>query len=135
MLTKQTVRMLLSAALISVVWVGSAHAKRMGPKAVKPVTHAGVRYVVKHWAVDSKLKHNGGYIEAQNAATGKKLWGLTVYAVQYNPRLERDVQDVFITSMRYDKKSKLLLVTNEVKHAYRVDPVKRTSTHVIGSGK
>ena len=123
----------VTITLFLFAWVANAHGKRKAPDAVPPVHNGGVQYVVKHWAGDSGLKQNGGYVEAVDLATGKKLWGLTVYIVDYVSGLERDVQDVFITSMRFDGAKNRLVIKNSRDQIYWVDPVKRTATHVIRS--
>ena len=38
--------------------------------------------------------------EATSPETNKLLWKLRVYKVEYDPNLEGDVQDVFITSLK-----------------------------------
>jgi len=133
--TSRQTKLFLILALVSFAWVSNAHAKRKAPKTVTPIDHSGVTYVVKHWGNESGLKQNGGYLEAQDPRTGEKLWGLTVYIIDYVAGLEGDIQDVFITSMRVDKARNLLIVENAKKQIYWVDPVKRTATHVIRSSR
>ena len=110
-------------------------AKRKGPATVASVEHAGIQYVVEHWKFKSGLNHNGGYIEARDAKSGAKLWGLRVYAINQNPNLESDVQDLFIVSMTLDDSKKRLIIRNEANHTYWVDLAQRTATFVYGASK
>lgn len=87
-------------------------AKRPAPKEVKPVIYNRVKYTATH-------ETNMGCIGAWDVKTGKKLWELKVYEIKYVPGLERDVQDVFITSLSI--KEGKLIVLNEADDAYEVD--------------
>lgn len=80
--------------------VGQAYAKRAAPKEVPPVTFQGVKYSAPPWGYLNERNQNGGYIEANSLKTGKLLWALRIYEVKYDPNLESDVQDVFITSLK-----------------------------------
>ncbi len=101
-------------------------AKRSAPKEVKPVIYEGVRYSAPHWVIANGKRIAGGYIEAFNAKTNKKLWRLKVYEIKYGPQLEKDVQDVFITSMTIEKNH--LVVENERNEEYEVDVKSRRVT-------
>ena len=107
-------------------------AKRLAPSEVKPIIHEGIKYIVIHFPdLISEVKQNGGYIEARDAKTDKKLWGLMVYKIEYNRKLESDVQDVFITSLRVDKKANRLIIENELNYTYHVDLKTKKVLHVI----
>ena len=107
-------------------------AKRPAPSEVKPIIHEGIKYVVIHFSgLVPEVKQNGGYIEARDAKTDKKLWGLMVYKIEYNLKLESDVQDVFITSLRVDKKANRLIIENELDYTYHVDLKTKKVLHVI----
>lgn len=99
--------------------VGSlAEAKRAAPKEVDPVIHKGIRYVAAHFKMEGK-EFGHGYIEAWDIASNRKLWDLRIYEEKYDPYIERDVQDVFITSLTI--KDDHLVVTNERGEVYEVD--------------
>jgi hypothetical protein len=100
-----------------------AEAKRSGPKDVPPVTVEGVKYSAPHWGKASGKTQNGGYIQANSVETGKLLWELRVYEIKYDPNLEGDVQDVFITSLKLVDGN--LEVVNERGDAFLVDLAKR----------
>src|SRR5207249_10238111 len=70
-----------------------ALSKRTAPTTVTPVIHEGVRYVAPN---DDGRR---GYIEAWDIQTNNKLWDLTVCTNRIDPKLEQDVQWVFIKSL------------------------------------
>jgi hypothetical protein len=100
----------------------TALAKRSPPPQVKPVTLGEVKYSVSYST--GAPRPAGGYVEASDAKTGKKLWELQIYAVQYKPNLERDVQDVFISSLA--AKDGKLIVENERRARFEVDVERKT---------
>jgi hypothetical protein len=69
-----------------------ASAKRAAPARVEPVNQDGIRYVAPN---DDGRR---AYIEAWDVQTNKKLWELTVFTNRIDPRLEEDVQWVFLIS-------------------------------------
>lgn len=106
---------------------GLPAAKRVGPPDVEPVTIDGVRYEAVHWGRERGLGQNGGYLEAVDAASGASLWLLQVYAIDYDPDLEEDVQDVFIETLKAGPRGTLKVV-DERGRRYAVDPATRTVT-------
>ena len=78
-------------------------AKRAVPEAVTPVTIRGITYSAPSEAM--------GFVVASNSSSGKELWRRRIYAIRIDPALERDVQDVFITSLMAGDDT--LLVANE----------------------
>ena len=101
--------------------------ERGAPKEVPPVVHGEVEIVVIHFGTKSGSTQNGGYIEARDRATGKKLWGIQVYTTVYDENRERDVQDVFITAMKLTEQwvngeeSRVLVVQDGKQREYIVD--------------
>ena len=126
-------RMILGAGLIvaTLFFAALVHAKRVARPVPPPVDTGTVKYVVVPWAVHSGLTHNGGYIEARDSKSDTKLWGITVYHVEYAPELEKDVQDVFITSLTLDADKNRLVVVNEAGHTYWFNLDSRTVTHLL----
>jgi hypothetical protein len=100
--------------------------KRVGPPDVPPVRIGPVRYETLPWGRERGLAQNGGYIAAIDAASGKELWVLRVYRTRYDPKLESDVQDVFIESMAACHGGNHLCLTDERGGRYEVNPVKRS---------
>jgi hypothetical protein len=96
-----------------------AKGERDSPKGVEPVIYDGIKYVavgmssVQAW--DVKTVEN--LSELWDVA--KPLWELKVYEVEYNTDLERDVQDVWITSLSIEDGK--LIVVNEKGDKYEVD--------------
>ncbi len=85
--------------------------KRSAPTEVKGVTAGNVVYSAPHDAM--------GFVVATNSETKKELWRVRVYEVKKDPKLEGDVQDVFITSLVMEGES--LIVTNEKGKKFRLD--------------
>lgn len=102
--------------------------KRVGPKAVAPVTVGELRIEAVHWGRARGLGQNGGYIEAFEAATGKPAWLLQVYKIDYEPKLEEDVQDRFIRQLALACKDRILLVTDERGRCFEVELATRQVT-------
>jgi hypothetical protein len=100
--------LVLAAMSASRVW-----AKRAAPKPVTPVVHNGVRYEAPN------LDGAEGKIEARNESTGKKLWEVVIYRIKIDPRLEKDVQWVFITGLAIHQNT--LQVTNEKNERFTLD--------------
>ncbi len=90
-----------------------AAAKRAAPPKVEPVIHEGIRYVAPN---DDGRR---GYLEAWDVETDKKLWDLTIFTNRIDPKLEEDVQWVFIKALSVERG--VLLVTSEHGRRYQVD--------------
>ncbi|TCJ13443.1 hypothetical protein EZJ19_10355 [Parasulfuritortus cantonensis] len=93
-------------------------ASRIAPARVTPIDVNGIRYEAVWGAL--------GLFRATEVKTGKVLWELTLYHYRYDDRLERDVQDVFVSAMAKESPS-TILVTDERATVYRVDLEKMTS--------
>jgi hypothetical protein len=90
-----------------------AHAKRAFPAKVEPLTYQGIRYIAPN---DDGRR---GYIQAWDVQTNKKLWELTVFTNRIDPRLEEDVQWVFINKLNVHDGT--LLVASERGNTYQID--------------
>jgi hypothetical protein len=88
-----------------------AVAKRSAPKPVPPVIAYGVEYSAP---VDLRA-----FVVATDTRSHKELWRQRIYSVSINPALERDVQDVFITSLAVNGRA--LVITNEHNETYVLD--------------
>jgi len=60
-----------------------------------------------------------GYIEAWDVQANKKLWDLKVFTNRIDPKLEEDVQWVFINNLSV--RGDMLLVTSERGNTYQID--------------
>ena len=98
----------------------SALSKRLASPTVTPVIHEGVRYVAP---TDDGRR---GYIEAWDIDANKRLWELTVFNNRIDPKLEEDVQWVFIKSLSL--RDGMLMVTSERGKTYQVDLKTKTVT-------
>lgn len=95
------------------IFLTSAHAKRLAPAPVKPITNAGLRFEAVHWATDhEKMKQNGGVVRVINVKNGLPVCTKQIYETKYN-EAESDIQDNFIT--RLTIKKDVLIVSSEKK--------------------
>jgi outer membrane protein assembly factor BamB len=88
----------------------AAQAKRIAPPLLLPVDDGAYRFVV--WNDFQRVKHNlyaGGHVVAYLKTTGEKRWEKYLYRIQVNPKLERDVQDVYLKKMYLEKPNQLVL--------------------------
>ena len=97
-----------------------ALAKRVAQAEVKPVVYQGIRYIAPN---DDGRR---AYIEAWDVRTNKKLWDLTIFVNRIDPKLEEDVQWVFIKALRVQDGA--LIVTPERGRTYQVDLKTRAVT-------
>jgi len=102
---------LLALCVLLVGGTPAAVAKRAAPRPVAPVVADGVRYSAPPEAM--------GFVIAATADTGKELWRVRIYEIHVDPNLERNVQDVFITSL--ELKDGTLIITNERGEKFALD--------------
>lgn len=104
------------------LFMNFAHAKRSVPPDVKPV------FYKKTWNVPESLTleiafyaphEKMGVVTARDPKDNHILWEQKIYQISYNPFLEKDVQDVFITNLEI--KGDSLVVTNEKKERYKLN--------------
>ncbi len=103
----------VSTLFLALFLPSSISAKRIAPAAVEPVIHEGVRYVAPN---DDGRR---AYIEAWDVRTNKKLWDLTMFTNRIDPKLEEDVQWVFINTLSI--RDDTLIVTSERGTTYQID--------------
>lgn len=97
----------------------SAYTSRVAPSNVEPITYKGLKYNVVHWGISKGLDQQGGYIEIIDVKKNKHLYYIKVYSYTYNEELEKDVQDIFIKSMK--RVDDTLIVIDEKNRKYQVD--------------
>lgn len=83
--------------------------------------HKGVRYEAVHWTQARGLGQNGGYVQALDPATGSVLWVHRIHAIAYDPAMEQDKQDRFITQLAVAENGEALLVADERGGRYLLD--------------
>ena len=102
---------ILTIAALLLAGISPVRAKRAAPIEVAPIAVGGVCYSAPRDAM--------GFVVAKDLKSGRELWRVRIYEVRVDPKLERDVQDVFITSL--EVKDGILLVTNERGEKYALD--------------
>lgn len=88
------IRKIFFILAISAMAGSLAFAKRIAPQEVPPIVYEGVKYT----APTGKM----GVVEAYEVLGGNKLWEKKVYDVEYDPALEKDVQDIFIKELKIE---------------------------------
>jgi len=122
-------KLLLLTVVVLGLGIGQGYAKRKAPQDVTPVIFGGVKYSAPHGLAKGS-KQNGGYIEATDVKTGNVLWQLQIYQIKYDPKLERDVQEIYITSLEIVKGN--LEILNEAGDKFTVDLSERKVTSGAG---
>ena len=95
-------------------------AKRRAP-AAKPVIHKGIRYEQMRRPQEHGFTQSGGVIAAIDEATGKHLWAVQLYETAFDPKEERDAQEVYVSELRIDAKAGALIATDERKRRWQID--------------
>ena len=95
-----------------VLLVSNVMAKRAAPEEVPPVATDKAVYSVPHFPEGDRIQ-NGGVIEARDPQPKKLLWQVQIYKTEVDKALEKDVQDVFIKSLSFDKVHNLLIMSDE----------------------
>ncbi len=124
MTIRQRTWVVLVPILVATLAAPNVWAKRAPPVDVAPIVTGGIRYEAPHFS--NPCNQNGGCVVAYDNTSNAMLWFVQVYCTHYDPNLEQDVQDVFITALSVD--SGTLLVTNERGQHFAIDPVSRQVT-------
>jgi hypothetical protein len=85
------------------------------------ISFAGKRYEARHWGMARGLQQNGGYIAIIDEDSGKEIAIIKIYHIAYDPELEADIQDVFISKLALTDKNKFLLIENERGDTYKLN--------------
>ena len=101
----------------SILYGANVCAKRAAPAPVNKVEMNSVVYSAPPFVTSEN--QNGGYVEARDKNSNELLWRLKVYKTEYNNKLERDVQDIFITSIKLE--GGIILVTDEKGRVFAVN--------------
>ncbi len=108
----------LLALMLTCLLTDLASAGRLEPDEVPPITKDGIIYT----APTNKM----GFVVAIDEKTKKELWQVQIYKITYKPKLERDVQDVFITGLQFDGDK--ILIKDERKNQFALDLTTRKVT-------
>ena len=103
-----------------------ALAKRGVPKPLPALVNGGVKYIAPAVMPNyssiygvSTCPAQSMCVEARTKKSGKLLWQVEVYKIRYDPNLEQDVQDIFISSLAIDRGK--LVVRNEGGATFIID--------------
>lgn len=102
--------------MLTCLLTDTASAGRLEPDEVTPIKKDGIIYT----APTSKM----GYLVATDEKTDKELWRVQIYKITYKPRMEKDVQDVYIKEIRFDGNK--ILITTEKKKRFELDLATRS---------
>lgn len=94
-------------------------AKRRAP-AAKPVVHEGIRYEQLRRPQEHGFSQGGGVIGAFNESTRVKVWAVQLYETAFDPKEERDAQEVYVSDLKIDAKAKALIAVDERKRRWRI---------------
>jgi hypothetical protein len=86
---------------------------------VPSIVYRGYQYKVVHWGKARGLPQNGGYIAVTHLPNGKELALIKIYETKYDPEMEADIQDVFITKLTIS--GKRILIENERSEWFALD--------------
>jgi hypothetical protein len=125
---------LIQTTVIILLLASPAAAKRIAPKEVPPVKTGKCVISVPHFP-KGKRAQNGGVLEAHHPKTKKLLWRIQVYETAYEEALEKDVQDVFIKSLSFDKTHNLLILSDEAGRIFVLDLQSKKVTQIENSAE
>lgn len=97
-------------------------AKRRAP-AAQPVVHKGIRYEQLRRPMDQGFDQAGGVIVAIDAASGRQVWVTQLFKTDFDPKEEKDAQEVYVSQLVFDAKAGFLMATDERKRRWRINPV------------
>jgi hypothetical protein len=103
-----------------------ALAKRGVPTQLDSIVSGKVRYLAPDVTPNylsiygaSKCFRSGSCVEARDLKTGKLLWQVEVYQTEFDPKVESDVQSVYINSLKIERGK--LIIKNERGDRYTID--------------
>ena len=103
-------KIILCIILLFII-IPASYAKRSAPPKVDSLIYKGIRY-----SAPSDLM---GCIRADDIKTNSMLWFKQIYIVKYLPKLERDVQCIFINKIEIKDDS--LIISNEAGYSYKLN--------------
>lgn len=95
--------------------------KRAPPDLPDPVEEGGIRYETV-FGTEPDIDADGRAIAAYDAGTGARLWWVEVYPLPpFDPDMEADKQEIYISAMRLAPDGRHLEVEHERGARFRVD--------------
>ncbi len=103
-------------------FVCEAQAKRTVPPEVEPLIYNGIKIVTSAEKPDEQMESSfSTYIEALDNSTGEKLWRKKVYTIKLNPKIEKDVQWIFISKIEIENEKLIITDENEKKYLLELE--------------
>ena len=96
-------------------------AKRRAPTA-RPVLVHGVRYEQLRRPSEQGFSQSGGVLAATDVASGKQFWVTHLFKTEFDPKEEKDAQEVYVSPLVFDARAGVLVVTDERKRRWRINP-------------
>jgi hypothetical protein len=97
-----------------------AYAKRVAPPELPSLIIEGVKYQAFYPAPkNTDPAGMEAFVRATRASDGEELWKALIFRVTYNVGLETDVQDIFITDLKF--KQGKLTIRDERNRAFVLD--------------
>ncbi len=110
-------------AIFCLILFSVLNAKRIPPAEIKPLKCGKYEFRAVHFPqANPEGLLNGGYIEIREIESGRLVKGMFTYHVKISEELERDVQDVFITELKFDSEKKRIVIRNSAKQVFYLDP-------------
>jgi hypothetical protein len=94
----------------------------------------GVRYQAPPFMRLKGLPHNGGYVEAIDELSGRRLWVVRVVERKTNDGKEQDKQDIYIAQIRLEAGGRHLFIVDERGRQHRLDLRTRRVEHMPAPG-
>ena len=120
---------LFHTASLILLLASGAMAKRTAPAQVPAITTDKAVFSVPH-TVMGEPAQSGGFVEAHDPKIEKLLWRIQIYKTVYDQGLELDVQDVFITTLSFDKSHNLLIMSDEKERVFVLNLATRKVTEI-----
>ena len=120
---------LFHTASLILLLASGAMAKRTAPAQVPAITSDKAVFSVPHTPMGEPAQ-SGGCVEAHDPKTKKLLWRIQIYKTVYDQDLELDVQDVFITTLSFDKSHNLLIMSDEKERVFVLNLATRKVTEI-----
>jgi hypothetical protein len=121
----QGVRSVTVGTVVLLLLVVAALGKRSSPPSVPTITHNGVIYSAPN--TDGRIAQ----IVASDATSGSRLWQVVVFETKIDPKLEEDVQWIFIVGIKPSGNS--ISIKDEHSRCWRLDlATKKVSRQYLG---
>lgn len=120
---------IIHTTTLVILLASSVMAKRTAPEKVPPIVTEQAAFSAPHFGFKNGTDQNGGVILAHHPKTKKLLWRIQIYKTEYNA-LEKDVQDVFIKTLKFDKVHNLLIMSDEKSRVFVLNLATKKVTQI-----